>query len=178
MQRPRPSPKFKTKAMYMPLINITPSDPDTCTFMTALRQTQQITSDRGQDYVVFTPDLQLYFVAVNILLAYPEHFDNVVLRLRGMHTLMSFIWSISSLMAESSLYGMLDSTFAGVQEMMTGKKFPQYMRALRIVVEELLRPILTGGTVNDMHGLDNILSDISSRSETSHHGIDCVIKAV
>ena len=52
------------------------------------------------------------------------------------------------------------------------------MRALRIVAEELLRPILTGGTVNDMHGLKSILSDISSRSKTSHLWIDCVIKTV
>ena len=63
------------------------------------------------------------------------------------------------------------------------------MRALRIVAEELLRPILTGDTVNerpiltgdtvnDMHGLESILSGISSRSKTSHLWIDCVIKAV
>ena len=169
-------PKLKTKAMYMPLIDMTPSDPDT--IMTALRQAQQITSDRGQDYIVFTADLQLYRVAVHILWAYPEQFDNVVLRLGGMHTQMSFIWSIGSLMAESGLYELLDSTFAGVQKMMTGKKFPQNMRALRIVAEELLRAILTGDTVNDMHGLESILSDISSRSKTSHLWIDCVIKAV
>ena len=97
-----------------------PSDPDT--IMTALRQAQQITSDRGQDYIVFTADLQLYRVAVNILWAYPEQFDNVVLRLGGMHAEMSFIGSIGSLMAESGLYELLDSTFAGVQKMMIGKK--------------------------------------------------------
>ena len=169
-------PKFKTKEMYMPLIDMMPSDPDT--IMTALRQAQQITSDHGQDYIVFTADLQLYRVAVNILWAYPEQFDNVVLRLGGMHTLMSFIGSIGSLMAESGLYELLDSTFAGVQKMMIGKKFPQNMRALRIVAEELLRPILTGDTVNDMHSLESIPSDISSRSKTSHLWIDSVIKAV
>ena len=65
--------------MYMPLIDMTPSDPNTIT--TALRQAQQITSDRGQDYVMLTADLQLYRVAVNILWAYPEQFDNVVFRL-------------------------------------------------------------------------------------------------
>ena len=91
---------------------------------------------------------------------------------------MNFIGSIGSLMAESGLYKLLDSTFAYVQKMMTGKKFPQNMRALRIVAEELLRPILTVGTVNDMHGLKSILSDISSRSKTSHLWIDCVIKTV
>ena len=60
--------------------------------------------------------------------------------------------------------------------MMTGKKFPQNMRALRIVAEELLRLILTCGTVNDMHGLESSLSDISSRSKTSHLWIEGVIK--
>ena len=48
---------------------------------------------------------------------------------------MNFIGSIGSLMAESGLYKLLDSTFAYVQKMMTGKKFPQNMRALRIVAE-------------------------------------------
>ena len=110
---------------------------------------------------MFTADLQLYRVAVNILWAYPEQFDNVVLRLGGMHTLISFIGSIGSLVAESGLYELLDSTFACVQKIMTGKKFPQNMRALRIVAEELLRPVFTIDTVNDMHGLDSILFLIS-----------------
>ena len=98
--------------MYMQLIDMTPSDPET--IMTALRQAQQVTSDRDQDYIVFTADLQLYRVAINFLWAYPEQFDNIVLRLGGMHTLMSFIESICSLMAESGLYELLNSTFAGV----------------------------------------------------------------
>ena len=116
---------------------------------------------------MLTADLQLYRVAVNVLWAYPEQFDNIVLRLGGMHTPMSFIGSVGSLMAESGLYEMLESTFAGVQKMMTGKKFPQNMRAPRIVAEELHRPILTADTVNDIGGLESILADISSRSKTS-----------
>ena len=81
---------------------------------------------------------------------------------------MSFIGSIGSLMAEGGLYELLNSTFADVQKMITGKKVPQNMRALRIVAEELLRPVLTGGTVNDLHGREKILPDISSRSKTSY----------
>ena len=170
------SPKSKTKAMYLPLIDMTPSDPDT--IVRALRQAQQITTECGQEYVVFTADLQLYRVAVNVLWAYPEQFDKVVLRLGGMHTLMSFIGSVGSLMAGSGLYELLESTFAGVQKMMTGKKFPQNVRALRIVAEELLRPILTTDTINDANDLQNVLDDISSRSRTAHLWIDCVIQAV
>ena len=56
-----------------------------------------------------------------------------------MHTQMNSIGSIGSLMAESGLYELLNSTFAGVQKMIFGKKFLQNMRALRIVAEELLR---------------------------------------
>ena len=120
---------------------------------------------------MFTADLQLNRVAVNIMWAYPEKFDNAVVLLGRMHgTQMSFKGSIGSLMAESGLYELLDSTFAGVQKMMTGKKFPQNMRALSIVAEELLRPILTGGTVNDKQGLESILFDISSRSK--HSSVD------
>ena len=102
-------------------------------------QSWQLYTRPNRLHVVFTADLQFYRVAVNIMWAYPEQFDNVVLRLGGMHTQMSFIESICSLMAESGLYELLNSTFAGVQKMMTGKKFPQNMRALRIVAEELLR---------------------------------------
>ena len=50
---------------------------------------------------------------------------------------MSFIGSIDSLMAESGLYELLDSTFAGVQKTMTVKKFLKNMRALRIAADEL-----------------------------------------
>ena len=51
--------------MYLPLMDMPPSDPDT--ILTALRQAENITAGCGQDFVVFTGDLQLYRVAVNIL---------------------------------------------------------------------------------------------------------------
>ena len=88
---------------------------------------------------MFTADLQLYRVAVNILWAYPEQFDKVGLYVGGVHTQMSFIGSIGSLMAERGLYEVLGSTFAGVQKMMTGKKFPQNMRALRVVAGDYFK---------------------------------------
>ena len=170
------APKPKTKAMYLPLIDMTPSDPDT--ILTSLRQAQEITTTCGQEFVVFTGDLQLYKVAVNILWAYPDQFGNVIMRLGGMHTLMSFVGSIGTLMGGSGLFELLESTFAGVQKMMSGKKYPQNVRALRIVSEELLRPVLSANKVDDFDELEQLLSDISSRSKTSRLWIDCVIRAV
>ena len=61
----------------------------------------------------------------------------------------------------------MESTFAGVQKMMTGKKFPQNVRALRLVAEELLRPILSSNEVNNFDELEQLLNEIGSRSKTS-----------
>jgi len=71
---------------------------------------------------VFTGDLQLYRVAVNIVWAYSEQFDDVVLRLGGMHTLMSFVGCVSTLMTEDGLYEIMDSTFGGFSKMLKCEK--------------------------------------------------------
>ena len=46
----------KTKAVYLPLIDMTPSDPDT--IKTALHETKRLTQERGEHN--FTSDQQLY----------------------------------------------------------------------------------------------------------------------
>ena len=166
----------KTNADYLLLIDMTPSDPDT--IMTALCKAQSVTGKYGQDFTVFTGDLQLYRVAVNIIWAYPEKFNNVVLRLGGMHLLMSFIGSVGTLMAESGLCEIMESTFGGVSTMLTGKKFPQNMRALGLVVEELLRPIFKSEDLNSYRDLETILEDVARESRTSKVWVDCLIKAV
>ena len=63
--------------------------------------------------------------------------DNFLLRLGGMHLLISFVGCIGSLMANSGLEELLMSAFAGVSKMLAGKNFPMNVRALRMVVEEL-----------------------------------------
>ena len=78
---------------------------------------------------------------MNIVWAYADQFDDVVLRLGEMHTLISFIGCVGTLMAESGLQEIMESSFGGVSKMLNGKKFLQNMRALRLVVGELLRPV-------------------------------------
>ena len=56
-------------------------------------------------------------------------FLNVILRLGGMHMLMSFMGSIGSLMADSGLTEIMQAAFTGVQKMLTGKKISQNVRA-------------------------------------------------
>ena len=87
--------------------------------------------------MIFTCDLQLYKLLVDIKWVYPEIFPNFIPRLGRMHLLMSFIGCIGTLMANSGLEEILNKTFSSVKKMLSGKKFPMNLRALRMVVEEL-----------------------------------------
>ena len=55
---------------------------------------------------------------------------------------MSCIGSIETLMADTGLSDIMSSVFGGVPKMLTGKKFPQNVRAIRMVAEEPLREIV------------------------------------
>ena len=57
-----------TKAVYRPLIDMKPSDPDT--MLTAMVEAQKLTNSCGQIATVFTNDQQLYRVAVDIKWVY------------------------------------------------------------------------------------------------------------
>ena len=114
---------------------------------TSQQKAKVLSSQYGQQFNLFTCDLQLYRVAVNIIWAYPEQFQDVILRLGGMHFLMSFLWSVGTLMANSWLEELLESTFSGVSKLLNGKKYPQNVRVLRIVTEEMLRNVSTENNV-------------------------------
>jgi hypothetical protein len=78
-----------TKAVYLPLIDMSPAEPDT--MLTAMVESQRLTNMTGQEYTIFTNDQQLYRIAVNMTWVYPDRFQNFIPRLGGMHTLMSFV---------------------------------------------------------------------------------------
>jgi hypothetical protein len=166
----------KTKAVYLPLIDMTPSDPDT--IMTALHEAKRLSKERGQKNTIFTSDQQLYRVAVEVQWAYPSQFSDVIIRLGGMHMLMSFAGAIGTLMQGSGLSEILESTFAGVTKMLSGKKFPQNIRAMRIVLEELLRSTMSEGSITTMEELLARLDHAASTSNTSKLWVDCFIKPV
>ena len=94
-------PQPKTRTAYLPLINMTPSLQNT--LMMAIAKAQEVMCNGGQGFVLFTCDLQLYKVELDVKWAYPDQFSNVILRLGGMHSLMSFIGDIGKLMAEAGL---------------------------------------------------------------------------
>eukprot|EP00794_Sanderia_malayensis_P004436 gene4436-5029_t len=168
--------KPKNKAIYLPLIDMTPSDPDT--MLTALHEALKLTKARGQEKLVFKSDRQLYRVAVEVAWVYQNRFSDVVIRLGGMHMLMSFVGAVGSLMEGSGLSEVLKTTFSGVEKMMSGKKFPQNVKAMRLVVEELLRNTLDVGNMENMDDLVLHLDDVAEKSKTSKLWADCFTKPV
>ena len=119
--------------MYIPLIDMVPSDPDT--MMTAMYEAQKLTVKCGQTFTLLTADQQLYCVMVNVLWVHPELFPNFFPCLGGMHMLMSFVGCIGVLMANTGLEEVLKAAFGGAACMLTGKNFPQNVRALRMLCE-------------------------------------------
>ena len=162
------------RAIYTPLIDMTPADPDT--MMTALVEAQKLTKQCGQEFTIFTDDQQLYKVAVNVMWVYSEKFSLFVSRLGGMHMLMSFVGRVRVLMADSDLEDVLKSSFGSVSQMLTGKRFSQNVRALRLVVKELLRQFLLKA---DCHSdLMKALENASAQSKTTELWCENLVKPV
>ncbi|KAG0723221.1 hypothetical protein GWK47_043072 [Chionoecetes opilio] len=81
-------------------------------------------------------------------------------------------------MAESGLAEVMSAVFGGVPKMLSGKKFPQNVRALRLVVEEVLRSIIEQTPITRKHDLMSILEELARRSKTTKLWVDILIKPV
>lgn len=55
--------------------------------------------------------------------------------------LMSFVGCVGTLMRDTGLKELMEAAFRRVIKMLSGKKFPQNVRALRLVAEELFRSV-------------------------------------
>ena len=132
---------------------------------------------RDQNWVIFTADQQLYKVACQIIWSYPENFSSFILRLGGMHYLMSFVGAVGANTAGSGVAEVLESTFFGVTKMLTGKKFPQNIRALKMLTEELLRGIFQDNpSIQSMNALQTHLDILCSRSRTAKLWINNIVR--
>ena len=78
-------------------------------------------------------------------------------------------------MADIGIVEILSVAFGGVLKMLSGKTFPQNVRALRMLVEELLFG------KNSFHNMDDMLQEvdaISVESKTSQRWVDSPIKPI
>ena len=158
--------------MYTPLIDLKPAEHSS--ILTVLLEAISKTEETGQQYTIITFDQQLYKILIDIKWVYPQRFSKVIPRLGGMHLLMSFLGCIGTLMANSGLDDILKSAFGGVEKMLLGKFFPENVRALRMVVEELLRPYISD--IHDNNDMNKFLEDISQKSKTTKLWVDNLVK--
>ena len=93
-----------------------------------------------------------------------------------MHFVMNFIGCVGTLMDATGLADILECAFGGVSHMLAGKRFPQNFRALRIVVEELLRGILQ--ETDNPDDLMAMLQKRSDESKTTKLWVDNLLKPV
>ena len=77
-----------------------------------------------------------------------------------------------------NIFSFLQSTLAGVPKMLSGKKYPQNVRALRLVVEELLHPLFGNNDFQTIDDLREFLDAPCLRSRTTKLWADCLIKPV
>ena len=161
-----------TVCMYTPLIDLKPAEHSS--ILTVLLEAIAKTEETGQNYTIKTFDQQLYKILIDIKWVYPQRFSKVIARLGGMHLLMSFIGCIGTLMSNTGLEDILKSAFGGVEKMLLGKFFPANARALRMVVEELLRPYISD--IHDNNDMDKYLDDISQKSKTAKLWVDNLVK--
>ena len=168
----------KTKAVYLPLIDMPPAEYDTA--LTSMLQVKRLSEAAGQPFTVITFDQQLYRYAVEIQWARPDIFpqSTFLIRYGGMHMLMSFIGAVGNLMTETGLSNILSSAFSGVHKMLQDKKFPMCMRALRMVVEVILIPIIGDAEVKCPDTFMASLEAKASKNKTCKLWLDCLIKPV
>ena len=122
------------------------------------------------------PHQQRYSVIVHVKWACPKLFETLIPRLGGMHMLMSFVGCVGTLMADTGLKEVMQLTFGGVTKLLFGKNFPQNVRALRLVVEELLRSIS-----EQSESYDEILSILEERARVSRTiklWVNCLVQPV
>ena len=89
---------------------------------------------------------------------------------------MSFLGSVGKLMKNSGLDMLMKTAFAGVDKMLIGKKFPMNVKALRVVVIELLRTLIGDNTTQDE--MTVILQDLSTKSQLAENWVENLINPV
>ena len=137
----------KSSTLFLPMIDMDPSDMSciysTLKFICAQAHKLQVTP-------VITFDQPLWFKALMIVENESGDSDikNIVLRLGGLHTEMSFLGSIGNIMAGSGLQEVLEVIYAenAVQHILSGKAISRAVRA-HLLVDSVLNALLISASM-------------------------------
>ena len=132
----------QSSVFLLPMIDMNSSDP------TCIYSTLTFLSERAKQYnakVIITFGKPLWWKALTIIESQPEGSDlrQIVLRMGGFHTLMSFLGSIGNIMSASGLRSVLQLVYAEntVTHMLSGKAYDRAIRG-HLLVDAALNTLL------------------------------------
>ena len=129
--------------VYGPLLDAPPAHPDTV--MTTLVYLEKTSKTFEMQYAHISIDLQLYQISCLVQWSNPYRWKSLVLHPGIMHTLMSFLGCIGTLVKASGVDMLLTAAFGGLAGIITGKSWPNALRAYRLITTVLLQDFFQSG---------------------------------
>ena len=159
----------QSSVTFLPMIDMNSSDP-TCIFSTLKFVSEHARQHNVTPIISF--DQPLWWKALMIIMSEPLGSDlcNIVLRLGGFHTEMSFLGCIGSLMAGSGLKELLEMIYApnAVEHIFTGKAIARTVRAHLLVDAALNTVMLSKSLKVPIRGMQDKPNDPASTEDQPH----------
>ena len=129
----------KAQVLLLPIINLKPTD-ETCIYSTLLF-VRSLSERYEMGTACITFDQPLWLKSVEII---QSKSLNVVCRIGGFHTIMSFLGSIGKMMAGTGLSNLLEMIYGenAVKHMMTGKAVSRELRGHFLIESVLTKKLL------------------------------------
>ena len=160
---------------FLPMIDLNSSDP-TCVYSTLA-----FVADHAKKLncvPIITFDQPLWWKAVMLVAQESDDLSlkSVVVRLGGFHAEMSFLGAIGTLMAGSGLNEVLQTVYASVDHLLSGKAISRAVRG-HLLVDQVLSGMIISQALTDSSGEQPIdQNDILSQLETIYG--DCLEEQV
>ena len=165
----------QSSVKFLPMIEMNPSDP-TCIYSTLNFVAAHAKKHKNTPIVTF--DQPLWWKAHLMVSEEPPEspLSSIVVRLGGFHTEMSFLGSVGFLMAGSGLEQVLETVYASVDHILSGKAISRAVRAhlmidrvlTGLLLSEILQVPLEMTTVEDNNENSNTKSSIFYSSDATH----------
>ena len=162
-----------------------PSDADR--MLTAMVRVQELTSQTGQTFSLYAIQRSINHFLVRpttipgcsaCILGSARKIQRHVLASWGYACSDDFAGAVDPLMAESRLSDILSEVFGGVPKMLSGKTFPQNVRALRMMAEEVVCGLFMDHHFENTEDLMKALDQIASESRTVKLRVEILVKPV
>ena len=164
--------KPKTLGVFGPMIDSPPAHPDTV--LTTLVNLERALNSFGMQYTHITVDLQLYQTACLVQWNDPLRWTNVILHPGMMHTVMSFLDYVGTLMKASGVDILISAAFAGITSIVNGKAWINALRAYHLIIAVLLHNFYSNGakTYEEL----NVYLETTREHPTVRLWVDCFVK--